>query len=129
MPIHSNLAFRPKFHHCSICNEAVELETAKIDESGKPVHEECYVRKVCIHTTATEPAPIQENLSHKRKTIRQEVIEFLDLQAARPISRFCPFCGSQLECREATVCHEDRSWKLHLTNCVKCNPISRDFVV
>ena len=129
MPIRSNLAFRPKFLHCSICNEAVELETAKIDESGKAVHEECYVRKVCIHTAAPEAAPIHGDPNHQRKTIRQEVIEFLDSQVARPVSRFCPFCGSYLECREATVCHEDRAWKVHLTKCVKCNLISRDSVV
>ena len=29
---------------CNICNRAVELETAKTDEDGKAVHEECYVR-------------------------------------------------------------------------------------
>ena len=28
---------------CSLCNEPVELETAKTDEDGKVVHEECYV--------------------------------------------------------------------------------------
>jgi hypothetical protein len=46
MPMRSHLALRPKFLTCSICNEAVELETAKIDAAGKPVHEECYVQKI-----------------------------------------------------------------------------------
>jgi hypothetical protein len=27
---------------CSLCNEPVELETAKTDENGSAVHEECY---------------------------------------------------------------------------------------
>jgi hypothetical protein len=30
---------------CSICNEPVELETAKTDEDGKAVHEDCYIRR------------------------------------------------------------------------------------
>jgi hypothetical protein len=31
---------------CSICNEPVDLKTAKTDEDGKGVHEECYVDRV-----------------------------------------------------------------------------------
>jgi hypothetical protein len=44
MPIRSQLALRPRFLTCSICNELVELETAKTDEIGKSVDEECYGR-------------------------------------------------------------------------------------
>ena len=29
---------------CSICNEPVEIKSAKTDENGKAVHEDCYVR-------------------------------------------------------------------------------------
>jgi hypothetical protein len=29
---------------CAICNEPVELDTAKTDQYGKPVHEYCYAR-------------------------------------------------------------------------------------
>lgn len=46
MPMRSHLSPKPKFSVCSICNESVELQTAKVDERGLPVHEECYVRKV-----------------------------------------------------------------------------------
>jgi hypothetical protein len=28
---------------CVICNKPVDLRTAKTNEAGKPVHEECYV--------------------------------------------------------------------------------------
>jgi hypothetical protein len=56
MPMRSHLAFRPKFLTCSICNEAVELETAKIDEAGKPVHEECYVQKIGGNKTVRPPS-------------------------------------------------------------------------
>jgi hypothetical protein len=31
---------------CALCNQRVELETAKTDENGKAVHEECYVAYV-----------------------------------------------------------------------------------
>jgi hypothetical protein len=31
---------------CSICNEPVELETAKTDECGRAIHEKCYVLKL-----------------------------------------------------------------------------------
>lgn len=28
---------------CLVCNEPVSLETAKTDESGQAIHEECYL--------------------------------------------------------------------------------------
>ena len=31
---------------CAICSQPVCLETAKIDEDGKTVHEQCYVLKI-----------------------------------------------------------------------------------
>lgn len=31
---------------CAICGEPVNLKTARFDEDGKPVHEECYVEKI-----------------------------------------------------------------------------------
>jgi hypothetical protein len=34
-----------RFPICPICNEAVEIKTAKTDEDGKAVHEECYARE------------------------------------------------------------------------------------
>lgn len=38
--------------NCSICNTPVSLETAKTDEAGKAVHEECYaLREVLKHST------------------------------------------------------------------------------
>jgi hypothetical protein len=29
---------------CALCNNTVELETCRVDESGKAIHEECYLR-------------------------------------------------------------------------------------
>jgi hypothetical protein len=31
---------------CSICRQPIDLETAKTDADGQPVHEECYVRTI-----------------------------------------------------------------------------------
>ena len=44
MPKFLQFVRRLRLPKCNICNRAVELETAKTDESGKAVHEDCYVR-------------------------------------------------------------------------------------
>ena len=35
-----------QFPICSLCNEPVEVETAKTDENGDAVHEDCYVVEI-----------------------------------------------------------------------------------
>jgi len=38
--------------NCSICNKPVDLNTAKTNEAGRAVHEECYVlRETLKHVT------------------------------------------------------------------------------
>jgi|HubBroStandDraft_2_1064218.scaffolds.fasta_scaffold13280_6 hypothetical protein len=54
---------------CPLCNEPVELETAKTDENGNAVHEECYTLKV-------QP--------ERSKHI-----------AISPVTLECPRCGAQ----------------------------------
>lgn len=39
----SNAAVVPA---CAICDKPVSLETAKFDEDGRTVHEQCYVLKL-----------------------------------------------------------------------------------
>jgi hypothetical protein len=39
-------SFDPRFATCAICNSACKLTTCKIDESGRPVHEHCYTRRL-----------------------------------------------------------------------------------
>jgi len=34
---------------CGLCDEIVKLETNKTDETGRAVHEECYVLKLRLH--------------------------------------------------------------------------------
>jgi hypothetical protein len=43
-----------RFPICSICNEPVEINTAKTDEYGKAIHEECYVL-ILIRRCASSP--------------------------------------------------------------------------
>ena len=40
---------------CSICNKPVELETAKTDENGKAVHEDCYAARVRLKGITPPP--------------------------------------------------------------------------
>jgi hypothetical protein len=42
-PSHASTRWAPT---CVLCNEPIELETSNTDESGKAIHEECYIRKV-----------------------------------------------------------------------------------
>jgi hypothetical protein len=40
---------------CAICGKPVPLETAKGDEDGRSVHEQCYVLKLTRDRAAPEP--------------------------------------------------------------------------
>ena len=47
------MPIRPNAHHirygkflCAICRKPVILETAKTDDDGQAIHEECYVEKI-----------------------------------------------------------------------------------
>ena len=31
---------------CSVCKQTIRLETAKTDENGKAVHEDCYIQRL-----------------------------------------------------------------------------------
>lgn len=47
---------------CPICNEPVNLETAKTDGKGRAVHEECYCDKISKKISGkTPPKPPQNN--------------------------------------------------------------------
>lgn len=48
--------FKPKFSPllCLICGKPVAVETCKTDESGKAVHENCYVLKVKLEQASKD---------------------------------------------------------------------------
>jgi hypothetical protein len=41
---------------CSICEKAVSLDSAKADEYGRAIHEECYALKIKLKQATTFPA-------------------------------------------------------------------------
>jgi hypothetical protein len=41
-----NKSSDPTFASCAICNKLCELTSCKIDEQGRPVHENCYTLKL-----------------------------------------------------------------------------------
>jgi hypothetical protein len=43
------------FPTCVICHQPVSLETAKTDERGRTVHEECYLLKLKLSMVTTKP--------------------------------------------------------------------------
>jgi hypothetical protein len=55
MPRFLKFISKPRFPICSLCNEPVELETAKADEHGNSIHEECYVLGLIIKTASIPP--------------------------------------------------------------------------
>lgn len=40
---------------CGICNEQVELETSKVDEAGRTIHDQCYLLKLRLREATTLP--------------------------------------------------------------------------
>jgi hypothetical protein len=71
-------------------------------------------KELLLRTTASP--------KHTEKRFSQEMIDLLDSEARRPVSKSCPLCGSQLESREVTLSYHERTWEIHLTSCVICNP-------
>ncbi len=44
---------------CHVCNQAVEITSAKTDECGKAVHEECHARALLDSESAVANKPIE----------------------------------------------------------------------
>lgn len=42
---------------CHICHQPVALENARVNEQGKAVHEECYVRSIKIVSSSAKQNP------------------------------------------------------------------------
>lgn len=125
VPIHSNLALRPDFLTCSICNEPVELETTKIDERGKPIHEECYLQKVTLKwPIRPPPTAIDANVHANPTPLSRAIVAFLDTANLRPLTDSCPDCGSQLTHRECSFFYRGQTWEIRIPVCLHCHPIS-----
>ena len=44
---------RPRLPACPICNKEVQVETAKTDEVGRALHEECYLLRLNLRRSTT----------------------------------------------------------------------------
>ena len=55
MPIFLKFISKRRFPVCSRCNEPVELETAKADEHGNSIHEECYALGLMLEAASIPP--------------------------------------------------------------------------
>jgi hypothetical protein len=64
---------------CHICNKPIKLEMAKTDESGRAVHEGCYLLKVMVKRYPVEKAKPLEHI------------------AVSPMSLPCPQCNAKPE--------------------------------
>jgi hypothetical protein len=95
---------------CSVCNKPVNLETSKVDELGKAVHEQCYVLNVA------QPTP-------PIKSLTSALIEFLTYASTAKPDAYCPECGSPIEHRLSTFVFRGQSWEVPLPICPECNPI------
>jgi hypothetical protein len=125
VPIHSNFAPRSNFFTCSICNDYVELESAKIDEAGRPVHEKCYVQKVSLKKSI-RPPPGPFDDEHDDHSISQAIITFLDSPHAHAIANSCPVCGSQLVHLTIRFFYAGRTRDVQSAICLECNPMDED---
>jgi hypothetical protein len=47
----------PVIPTCAICHKPAPLETAKTDERGRIIHEECYVFKMRLIAASIKPQP------------------------------------------------------------------------
>ncbi len=101
MPIRSSFSAKSKFSICSVCNQPVELPMAKVDDSGQPVHDECYAQKAGWRATQRPPP---DDIKDREKSLSQAIVTFLDSRAhsGGDLKR-CPVCGSDLEYRDCTL--------------------------
>ena len=78
-PSHAFAAKTPKEHlalqlpaqeiNCSICRRPVSLETARTDEAGRAVHQECYLLRVA---TRTDPDSVHRAITNAERKYSTE---------------------------------------------------------
>ena len=56
--LQEHLLSHPHAQRCEICEQFVELETCKIDELGRAVHNDCYVGKLAGGSNGPMPSSL-----------------------------------------------------------------------
>jgi hypothetical protein len=68
---------------CPICNQPITLEDAKIDEDGRAVHEECYVKQL-LARPADPPHAAHRMIARPDKPLRLALnLPFLPVERSR----------------------------------------------
>ena len=114
VPLHSNLAHERPLFLCSICNGALELEKAKTDDDGKPVHEECYANKIILKRSIRPPP------------LSQAIVTFLKSSQAHIVQESCPVCGSKLEHQTLTFFYAGKTFDIPIAICLDCERTDSD---
>jgi hypothetical protein len=53
-------------HNCAVCSEPVDLTVDRCDETGDPVHKQCYLGRITGKSVAATPIPRAEHHSGVR---------------------------------------------------------------
>jgi hypothetical protein len=109
------------FPICAICARPLELETCKVDEFGKAVHEECYLSRVTPHQPKRGDAVAKMTSGN----LHRAIVDFLDSASTPSVLGYCHDCGSAVENRNSTFSYRAQTWEISLPICPKCNPVSR----
>jgi hypothetical protein len=115
-----------RFPVCAICTRPLQLETCKVDELGKAVHEGCYLLKISLKLARGQPKPREEVAAITTgNPLRRAIVDFLDSASTRSAPIFCRDCGSAVEYRKSTFSYGAQTWEVPLPICRQCHPISR----
>src|ERR1035438_996791 len=84
-----------RFPVCAICTRPLQLETCKVDELGKAVHEGCYLLKISLNLARGQPKPREDVAAITTgNPLRRAIVDFLDSASIRSAPIFCPDCRS-----------------------------------
>jgi hypothetical protein len=77
-------------HNCAVCSEPVDLTVDRCDETGDPVHKQCYLGRITGKSVAATPIPEQNII----QAFEMRVIAAISSVPMRPLSMH-PFATSE----------------------------------
>ena len=119
MLISARSASEPQFPNCSICNRRVDVATTKMNELGRPVHEECHALEDNLKK-ATILASTASDVDDIDGSLVREIINFLNFARNDSAMKACPACGSSLEYRNSIFSYRGKTWEIPLPVCAHC---------
>jgi hypothetical protein len=119
MRVTARSAPEPQFPNCSICNKSVDVANTKMNELGRPVHEECHALNDSLKK-ATIPLSTANDVADIDGPLFREIIKLLNSAQNDTAAKACTTCGSSLEYCNATVIYRGRTWGIPLPVCTLC---------